>query len=410
MKMPQESKAMCIIEDAINSGAFGDKVKLQQCEFDNSNQGDDHFASVAVFVKLRFRKTKIVPESVDSADFRLVMKMQNKEQYVRDLLGTDVQFYNEVIMYKDILPFLNVNNEIDSIFSKFYYGKATLNSEPEKDCVITEDLREYGYKLTDEKLFLDYDHCVLALRKLAKLHALSYYHKQNNRSEFFEKVDKIQEARWSLEQRDDLNRFLTITIERGFIPLLENEEYIGVLEELANKMEEPYKFVKNHILVPNEPISVICHGDFCRNNMLFKYNENGKPIDVKFFDVATVRYASPVIDISFFLALNMTSDVRLKHWDDLLSAYHDALATTVPGVRVPTLDDIKEEMRAKAVYGYILCSFFVPMMVSERKVEFVKFAYMSQEEIDHMTRTNGGQQATDLIVAILKDLILKKCL
>lgn len=91
-------------------------------------------------------------------------------------------------------------------------------------------------------------------------------------------------------------------------------------------------------------MSVICHRDYCHNNLLYKYDYDGRPASMKIFDLAMVRLTSPAIDISFFLCLSTTSELRRQHWNDFLSTYPEMLRTTVPGVAVPTMEDVQEEI------------------------------------------------------------------
>lgn len=43
------------------------------------------------------------------------------------------------------------------------------------------------------------------------------------------------------------------------------------------------------------------------------------------FDFQTIRYASPMSDLSTFMANSSGVDVRSKHFNDIFSAYYSAL-------------------------------------------------------------------------------------
>jgi len=79
----------------------------------------------------------------------------------------------------------------------------------------------------------------------------------------------------------------------------------------------------------------ICHGNFTRNNLLFRY-ENGKPNDVKIIDWSTMRYCSPSIDFGHILLENLPDDDNLPKIKafcrNILEIYLDAVKDEYPEV------------------------------------------------------------------------------
>ncbi|KAI5718239.1 hypothetical protein M8J77_018505 [Diaphorina citri] len=123
--------------------------------------------------------------------------------------------------------------------------------------------------------------------------------------------------------------------------------------------------------------------------------KSASSVDIVFFDLARTIYCSPVIDLSFFLFLNVSSDLRANCWDEFISTYYTSLRAHVPGnVPIPSFLDLVRELGEKSVYGYFLCCFFLPWMMEERPREDVA------EWIHH-----GGQAGTEAIADILKFLI-----
>jgi len=97
--------------------------------------------------------------------------------------------------------------------------------------------------------------------------------------------------------------FFKTTMYRG-ISYLESEQEMNraTLDRLTKRLKNAGQNIAE-LMEPKEPLAVLCHGDFCRNNMLFRY-DSGKPCDAVFFDFQTVKYASPTIDLSLFMYLN----------------------------------------------------------------------------------------------------------
>lgn len=153
---------------------------------------------------------------------------------------------------------------------------------------------------------------------------------------------------------------------------------------------------------PAEPLAVLCHGDYNRNNVMFLYDGDGRPTDALPFDMATVRYGSPALDLSFFLYMNTDRRTRDAHWDGLLDAYCATLAAAVsdvaPAVRVPDRARLDAEMRERAFYGLAHVSFFVRVMLADSAaVDPDKFINADFHQMFNILLSYGGDAATDVI-------------
>ncbi|KAJ8889654.1 hypothetical protein PR048_009155 [Dryococelus australis] len=114
---------------------------------------------------------------------------------------------------------------------------------------------------------------------------------------------------------------------------------------------------------PSEPFSVISHGDFWINNMLFSYKKQGGEMavqDVRFLDMQGARYCSPAVDILHFLYTSTFGEVRCRHHDELLRAYHESLdgnfcrlvkGTPLEGQHAMSLDELLNEVSERELYG-----------------------------------------------------------
>uniref|UniRef100_A0A1B6DZ85 CHK kinase-like domain-containing protein n=1 Tax=Clastoptera arizonana TaxID=38151 RepID=A0A1B6DZ85_9HEMI len=355
-----------------------------------AQKGEDQFSSSVEFVKVELKHGEV----------DVVVKMQSESTLVRDTMSTDVQFHNEVNMYRQILPYFN-SPIVEELFPKCFFGVSTLGDYAE-DCVVLQNMKTFGYRQSRERFFLDYDHVTLALRRLGAFHSCSYKAKEADLDGFLKKVNSLKEVYYDLKMRDEMNQYFAPYIERGMVELLKNGEHTGVLKKFAARLEDPFTFLKD-IVEPEEPIAVLCHGDFCRNNILFKY-EDGRPIGVSFFDLGTSRYSSPAVDLSFFLFLNVPSQLRKDHWNDFLSAYHEGLSAS--GTKVPSLEMIHAEMQKKAVYAYPHCCAFIPTMMDFERVKVM----MAEGDCDLASKVTGGDEAAVVVADILRDLVGKQCL
>ncbi|RXG52606.1 hypothetical protein Avbf_16429 [Armadillidium vulgare] len=77
-------------------------------------------------------------------------------------------------------------------------------------------------------------------------------------------------------------------------------------------------------LLPHKPFDVFAHGDCWVNNILFKYNEDDIPVDIRFVDFQNSKKASPVLDLNYFLYSSINGDLRLAERDTMIGIYYDA--------------------------------------------------------------------------------------
>ncbi|KAJ9590469.1 hypothetical protein L9F63_016500 [Diploptera punctata] len=383
--------------------------KVLKCDSEFKEKGDDHFTSNTYFINLVIQFEETAPET-----HAIILKLPPDNVDLQNFIGTDAQFYNEVTIYAETIPaFLEFirkkcelsYNEYD-LFPKCYFSKW----ENMKGAVVLQDMRSVGFRVCEDRIILDYDHCAVVLKALGRFHAISYAMKKLNSSLFHQLTNKFKETLHTEEI------FYKITLSR-VVEYFERKKEIDedTFQRFKDHIKEPLKLFMD-LIKPKAPLAVLCHGDFCRNNVLFKY-EDGKPCAVKFFDFQMVRYASPVIDISFMCFLNTTSEFRRKHWDEMLFVYHRSLVESLADIlgcavadveQEYTLEMIRNEFRNYAFFGFMICHFFLPEMVSSPAERLVHFGdvYKSVEDSAIGCAKIGGDSATALVADMVKDMDL----
>lgn len=119
------------------------------------------------------------------------------------------------------------------------------------------------------------------------------------------------------------------------------ESFLKRLEEvLYGTHKYRYKRMK-----PIEPFAIICHGDYLRNNIAFRYDDDGRVIDAMMFDFQTMLYASPMIDLCTFMAVSTGYEVRDKYFWDIFATYHHSLTSTFLAQSEWQANDIPEFLR-----------------------------------------------------------------
>lgn len=150
-----------------------------------------------------------------------------------------------------------------------------INERPQPKYLMFEELSPENFKKVDRKLGLDVKHLKVVLKNLAKLHAASAvlpqdkfnHHQQPNISEYFKAFHS-----------------LFINVVQSLVDELTTETY-DEAEQLARKLTA---FERNMIdksseafMLQTDDFGVLCHGDLWLNNLLFEYDAEEQPTDVR---------------------------------------------------------------------------------------------------------------------------------
>lgn len=122
------------------------------------------------------------------------------------------------------------------------------------------------------------------------------------------------------------------------------------------------------LVEPREPLSIICHGDFWINNILFKYQDE-KIQHVLLRDFQVVRYSSLATDLLYFLYTSLVPGLMRDFSDDLIKIYHKSLneriAAISPSAPSVTLVDIYNEIESHALYGLLMSFLVLPNIAGD---------------------------------------------
>lgn len=85
--------------------------------------------------------------------------------------------------------------------------------------------------------------------------------------------------------------------------------------------------------------------------MLFKNDEKGNAIDVKFIDFQLSFWDSPMADLMYFLLTSVKDEIKTAHFDELIAFYHKELIKSLNELKysedAPTLDVLKQDLMEK---------------------------------------------------------------
>lgn len=204
------------------------------------------------------------------------------------------------------------------------YGNVDVNFN---ECVFLEDLGLRSFSVSDRKM--DANHVRLVMQALGKFHAISFAAKDQQPDKFNEIASKLDEIYVRAEDHHWREFF--------------NEQSDKILNLLSND-EDTLLYTKVKKLFEHEALdiavdclklelagtaSVITHGDAWQNNMMFRYDDNGKPVEISIIDWQISRHSSPIIDIVHFMFFSTTKELRDAYYEHFLHAYHDSLSAHI---------------------------------------------------------------------------------
>lgn len=129
-----------------------------------------------------------------------------------------------------------------------------------------------------------------------------------------------------------------------------------------------------------------------------------------------IRYATPTIDLAFFMYMNMHGTLRPSLWDNLLEFYHETVINSLTDILKCEKDDPRLEPYSRdhflahfkkfAFYGAVICVHFIPWMAcpeeecSQLAEHFEKD--MHNPEFEKLAMICGGEDVSERITGVVK--------
>lgn len=230
-----------------------------------------------------------------------------------------------------MLPYFREFQESRNIVVKrdgFYEHSVCFKSIDEEpfECLFLQDLVERNYKMID-KNELTVEHILLVMKALGKLHAISLAAKDQQPEQFAEILSKLHENHFKHGYGSNLEALYNNSA-MSVINAITDDKDIHLLNAVLKLYEQNQFDMIIDCVDANksEPYSVVMHGDVWSNNTMFKNNKQNKPRKVCFIDWQMTRYASPALDIVYYIFLCTTRELRGRNYNIYLRTYHDSLS------------------------------------------------------------------------------------
>ncbi|KAI4503355.1 hypothetical protein M0802_001577 [Mischocyttarus mexicanus] len=232
--------------------------------------------------------------------------------------------------------------------------------------LVIEDLAPLGFRMADRQAGLDLTHCMLAMRGLARFHASSVAvcEKEPHHTKIYTKG--IYYSGHPPELTCFFN-FGTKSLAAQVKKWPNYEKYAVKIDKIADKLYyETAKLMKYR----DGEFNVINHGDFWVNNMMFRYNEEGKPIDHIFVDFQMCVYGSPAIDLQYFLSTSPNKEVYENNRNELIEEYHSTLCNIMKQLHCktqpPSMEKFLKSMKEYEIVAMISSFAILPLVLVDR--------------------------------------------
>jgi len=176
-----------------------------------------------------------------------------------------------------------------------------------------------------------------------------------------------------------------------------DHELFRQLNELFDDLEGTLRLA----LRVREPLSVLCHGEYCHGSVMFQYDKCGCPFDALIMDFFNIRYGSPAPDLSLFLYKTTSQQMCRTHWDELWDAYCAALTA---GVRVPDPAELEAEMALCAIVVFATASFMLCYKLRDYSDPLLDSIATSDDPVEYFLAL-GGDAGTECISNMVQHMI-----
>ncbi|XP_047487713.1 uncharacterized protein LOC125038297 [Penaeus chinensis] len=356
-KYPSLSKA--IVTKALHEDRGSDAHLVSWITEDFLGEGDNYVSAVTS-VKVKYT------QGGETHDLSYIVKLKRKRDGGSPTYFDDMTFGKEARFLIEICPLLNAEL-IAAGLAPLQIPRPCHSAVSEnQDYLFLEDLRSKGFRRYDRRKGIDYLHAKFVLQELARLHAASFLLRKKMEENMVTKY-KFLAWEWHIYSDEARKEFKTLFAgtQNSTSALASVMEYESVSRWFKNTASCGCEVVEEQLDKSN--FDVICHSDCFTSNILFRYNEEGQPVEVMLLDLQVCRVSSLAIDLNYFIFSSIPRRRRNK-LDEYLSLYHSSFmqVMTAAGCDMPfTKEEISQEFKTKHTYGFMFASILIPILVSE---------------------------------------------
>jgi len=342
--------------------------------------------------------------------FHFVIKSPPKASFIKMMHKMTKPFLNEVTWYLDLLrqvslaesclppplnsPDLSLTNQCPVVYHAHsnYYSGEVANScagcpwfcwlpvrAAEEGILVMENVKKRGFVMFDKMRILPLDHFLLAMTNLAHFHGrwLAY--------RWMSEQGQLGSEAWSLEQfKSALDtqkrppKFVYKQLLNGTAKTVKRILELEGKEDLIPNVRHFFSVTARRQLDRfmgnvTSLIDTCCHGDFWSNNIMFKYDEDGKVSGTILVDFQLINYGHPAYDLMYLLYLSTDTQFRDQHMEQCLQHYWATLNQYITqfqpkGVKYEWTD-FQADVQTYKTIGFVLATTLLPNVLSTTQLE-----------------------------------------
>ncbi|XP_054731375.1 uncharacterized protein LOC129239689 [Anastrepha obliqua] len=359
---PPEYLDIQFIEDMTENALRETNVKILKAYFQMCGAGGENFCSHVYRIRVQYD----LPQTGKRGELSVVVKCIQPVEGI-DFLDELKVFGKEKTTFEETLPMLSLFLEPGERFS----GRLYHSVKRPVNCLAFEDLNMSGYRIASRELGLDEKHARLVMKRIGQFHAISM-HLAKKKPFIRQLYNQGMLSRNALKPESFLLRFFTGNAKALLKLITKWSDFSNIADKLRNYVENlPDNLVRAQAPLPDDTFRVLNHGDLWVNNILFKYDDNHEVQDCTFIDYQMSVWASPGIDLNYFLYTSVQLDVLKNKFDELLKEYYKSFCAKLVELNyepLPSFQQVCDEVHRRASYGFFANYGIYPLVIQDKEI------------------------------------------
>ena len=282
---------------------------------------------------------------------------------------------------------------------KLYYSnvhqapkEGEMGAHADYDAVLVmENLKVQGFALADKRVGCNVKEAQATLNTLANFHALGIVKLRQ-----WKKSDGIVLPNWFAfiqeNEFDDIMPTMMETCVPIFVQVLKKLGHVEAGHWLEMEAKNVWQVMKPKDSDPCSHLTTFIHGDCWTNNMMYRTDQDGN-VQMRLIDWQITKLGHAVTDCLHFIFTSTTTDLRVKHFNQLMENYFITLHRALDklGIRLDQegyhLKEFHQDIRKRLQYGLFCALLILPNHLDQGMVD--DFTSYSQEDVTRMASDNS---------------------